>query len=71
MEKNSYIPTIPQQPQASAYINIVCIYLKSYVNDSQRVQVMETISMHCKSISQIQSGAYSELKVNISLVEHT
>ena len=31
---------------------------------------METISMHCKSISQIQSGAYSELEV-ISLVEHT
>ena len=31
---------------------------------------METINMHCKSISQIQSGIYSRLKV-ISLVEHT
>ena len=30
---------------------------------------METINMHCKSISQIQSGVYSGLKV-ISLVEH-
>ena len=36
----------------------------------QGVQVMETISMHCKSTSQIQSGAYFRLKV-ISLVEHT
>ena len=31
---------------------------------------METISMHCKSISQIQSGAHSGLKV-ISLVEQS
>ena len=31
---------------------------------------METTNMHCKSISQIQSGGYSGLKV-ISLVEHT
>ena len=31
---------------------------------------METINMQCKSISQIQSGAYSGLKVT-SLVEHT
>ena len=31
---------------------------------------METINMHCKSISQIQLSAYSRLKV-ISLVEHT
>ena len=36
----------------------------------QGAQVMETINMHCKSISQVQSGAYSGLKV-ISLVEHT
>ena len=39
-------------------------------NDSQGVQVMETVNMHCKSISQIQSGICSGLKV-ISLVEHT
>ena len=45
------------------------MYLKFYANDSQGVQVMETINMHCKSISQVQSGAYSGLKV-ISLVEH-
>ena len=31
---------------------------------------METINIHCKSISQIQSGVYSGLKV-ISLVDHT
>ena len=31
---------------------------------------METISMHCKNISQIQSGACSRLKV-ILLVEHS
>ena len=30
---------------------------------------METINMHCKSISQIQSCAHSGLKV-VSLVEH-
>ena len=31
---------------------------------------MKTTNMHCKSISQIQSGAYCKLKV-ILLVEHT
>ena len=31
---------------------------------------METVSMHCKGISQIKLDAYSGLKV-ISLVEHT
>ena len=31
---------------------------------------METINMHCKSITKIQSGVYSGLKV-ILLVEHT
>ena len=31
---------------------------------------METINMHCKGISQVQSGAYFGLNV-ISLVEHT
>ena len=34
------------------------MYLKFYANDSQGVQVMKTINMHCKNISQIQSGAY-------------
>ena len=46
------------------------MFLKLYANDLQGIQVMETIKMHCKSISQIQSGAYAGLKV-ISPVEHT
>ena len=46
------------------------MYLKFYPNDLEGVQVMEAINMHCKSISQVPSGAYSGLKV-ISLVEHT
>ena len=49
----------------------ISIYLKFFANDSQGVQVMETINnTHCKSISQILSAVDSGLKV-ISLVEHT
>ena len=51
------------------HILIYFVYLKFYTNDSQGIQVMETVNMHCKSISQMQSGVYSGLKV-ISLVEH-
>ena len=52
------------------HILIYFVYLKFYANDLQGVQVIETVNMHCKSISQMQSGVYSGLKV-ISLVEHT
>ena len=52
------------------YISIYYVYLTFYANDSQGVQVMKITNMHCKNISQIQSGVYSGLKV-ISLVEHT
>ena len=66
----------PARPPTTAllllkiHISIYFVYLKYYANDSQGVQVMESINMHCKSISQVQTGAYSGLKV-ISLVEHT
>ena len=43
--------------------SIWIVYLKAYANHLKGVQVMETISLQCNSLSQIHSRVYFRLKI--------